>query len=305
MTPPRTAPRPQSRTSGGSRLPADELRALEEERDFLLASLDDLEREHEAGDLDEADYAALREDYTARAAAAVRAVSAQRREIATTGRPPGKKRLVAGIMAALLLAVIAGVLVAQFSGRRQAGQQVSGNVATANGTPATGAAASVQPDADTQNCMTQMAQAFGMNGASPSGSPVEALRCFDAVLKKNPDNVAALTFRGWTGVQLARELSESGAASSDQVSTIVQSATANLQKALQLVPDNPTALIFSAYDAYYAGDLDSSRKLLARFDALNLASDATLSSLVDPLRQALAKPPSGSSSPSSSAPQAP
>lgn len=291
-----TAPSKAAAHRGPAKLRAAELADLEEERDFLLASLDDLEREHDAGDLDDDDYTALREDYTARAAAAVRAVREQRREIAATGRAPGKKRLIAGIMAALLLAVIAGVLVAQFSGRRTAGQQVSGNVATANGTPAASdAAASVQPDADTQKCMAAMAQAFGgTNGGTPTGSPVGALRCFDAVLKKNPNNVAALTFRGWTGVQLARELSGSRAATPDQLNTIVQSATANLQKALQLVPTNPTALIFSAYDAYYAGDFDSARGLLARFDALKLPSDPTLSSLVDPLRTALKSSPTGS-----------
>jgi cytochrome c-type biogenesis protein CcmH/NrfG len=287
-----------------SSLHDDELAALEEERDFLLASLDDLERERDAGDIDDDDYAALREDYTARAAAAVRAVRQQRREIAAAGRQPGKKRLIAGVMAALLLAVIAGVLVAQFSGRRQAGQQVSGNIAQANGTPAaTGTAASAQPDAATQKCMVKMSQAFGgTSGATPTGSPVDALRCFDAVLKGDSNNVAALTFRGWTGVQLARELSASGADPS-QVSTIVQSATGNLQQALKLAPKDPTALLFSAYDAFYAGDDASAKGLLARFDALGLASDPTLSSLVDPLRQALADDAnSASSSPTSAAP---
>src|SRR5690606_37957028 len=50
------------------RSPADDdLVALEEQRDFLLRSLDDLEREREAGDLDDDDYQALKDDYTARA----------------------------------------------------------------------------------------------------------------------------------------------------------------------------------------------------------------------------------------------
>ena len=52
----------------------DAYAALEEQRDFLLGSLDDLERERAAGDIDEADYEALRDDYTARAAAVLRAL---------------------------------------------------------------------------------------------------------------------------------------------------------------------------------------------------------------------------------------
>jgi hypothetical protein len=45
----------------------------DERTTFLLESLRDLEREHEAGDIDDADYEALRDDDTARAAAALRA----------------------------------------------------------------------------------------------------------------------------------------------------------------------------------------------------------------------------------------
>lgn len=45
---------------------------LIEERDFLLRSLRDLEAEHTAGDIGEADYLALKEDYTRRAAAVLR-----------------------------------------------------------------------------------------------------------------------------------------------------------------------------------------------------------------------------------------
>jgi hypothetical protein len=54
----------------------DELarRNLEEQRDFLLASLRDLERERIVGDVDDADYQALRSSYTARAADIIRRI---------------------------------------------------------------------------------------------------------------------------------------------------------------------------------------------------------------------------------------
>ncbi len=41
--------------------------SLEEQRDFLLDSLRDLERDREAGDISESDYLELKDDYTARA----------------------------------------------------------------------------------------------------------------------------------------------------------------------------------------------------------------------------------------------
>lgn len=44
----------------------------DEEREFLLRSLRDLDAEFAAGDIDEADYHTLRDDYTARAAALLR-----------------------------------------------------------------------------------------------------------------------------------------------------------------------------------------------------------------------------------------
>ncbi|MSZ97169.1 MAG: hypothetical protein F2579_06940, partial [Actinobacteria bacterium] len=48
---------------------SDELRA---EQEFLLNSLRDLEREKAAGDIDNADYATLRDGYIARAATVTR-----------------------------------------------------------------------------------------------------------------------------------------------------------------------------------------------------------------------------------------
>ena len=57
-----------------SRLDPDELAALEEQRDFLLRSITDLDQEHAAGDLEDGDYQSLKDDYTARAAEVLRAI---------------------------------------------------------------------------------------------------------------------------------------------------------------------------------------------------------------------------------------
>jgi hypothetical protein len=50
-------------------------RALEDERDFCLRSLRDLDAERDAGDIDEADYRSLKDAYTARAATALHALA--------------------------------------------------------------------------------------------------------------------------------------------------------------------------------------------------------------------------------------
>jgi len=52
----------------------EERERLEAERDFLLRSLDDLEGERAAGGIDDESYSRLHDDYTARAAAAIRAL---------------------------------------------------------------------------------------------------------------------------------------------------------------------------------------------------------------------------------------
>ena len=57
-------------------LDPDALVALEEQRDFLLRSIEDLDRELAAGDLDADDHRTLRDDYTARAAALIRSIDA-------------------------------------------------------------------------------------------------------------------------------------------------------------------------------------------------------------------------------------
>src|SRR5207244_2437351 len=77
-----TRPKRTSAWSSGSSTMADQRgwdgrdperrRQLEEERDFLMQSLDDLELEHESGGVDEESYAELHDDYTARAAAVIR-----------------------------------------------------------------------------------------------------------------------------------------------------------------------------------------------------------------------------------------
>jgi tetratricopeptide (TPR) repeat protein len=53
---------------------AEHRRKLEDERSFLLRSIEDLETERAAGDISDADYEALRDGYTARAAVVLRAL---------------------------------------------------------------------------------------------------------------------------------------------------------------------------------------------------------------------------------------
>ncbi|MGI8983727.1 MAG: tetratricopeptide repeat protein [Acidimicrobiales bacterium] len=152
---------------------------LEEERDFLLASLQDLEREHTAGELTERDYQALHADYTARAAVVLRALERPARARPARGsdapEPVRTRRpLVVTLGVVLLVAVFAGGVVAAFSGTRDPGAPMTGSLPD---TPSGRLQRALQLEAD--------------------GQAAEALKIYDQLLRENPRDVAALSYRGW------------------------------------------------------------------------------------------------------------
>src|SRR5437868_3938833 len=107
----------------------DALADLEDQRRFLLQSLKDLDREREAGDIDDADYRTLKDDYTARAAAVLHAIEQSKSGLVAQRKArPSRSRKWMALAAVLVvgLAVGGGVLVAATSGERVPGQTVSG-----------------------------------------------------------------------------------------------------------------------------------------------------------------------------------
>ncbi|MEO5838903.1 MAG: tetratricopeptide repeat protein [Acidimicrobiales bacterium] len=158
--------------STGRRVPDADRAPLEEQRDFLLRSLDDLEREHDAGDIDETDYVALRDDYTVRAAAVLRSLDTH---VALQTEPAGpKRRIVLWTVGIVAFAVLAGVGVALTSGRRDAGSVASGD-------PAGGASENI---ARADQLMSE-------------DKLEEAIGAYTKALGSQPSNVRALTYRGW------------------------------------------------------------------------------------------------------------
>jgi tetratricopeptide (TPR) repeat protein len=155
---------------------------LEEQRAFLLVSLADLDAEWDAGDIAEADYAALKDDYTARAAAVLRALDRLDGRPAggrSPSQPPARKRrpvwpLVVSGVVTIAVAVGAGVLVTRTSGERLPGQEATGG-----------------PDTEIAGLLDRATR------ADESGSVLDALKAYDAVLAKDPENVIALTYKGW------------------------------------------------------------------------------------------------------------
>ncbi len=185
---------------------------LEEQRQFLLDSLRDLERERDAGEITDEDYEALRADYTARAADVLRAleapepgaVGAERTPPATTRRSSRRRWWAAVSLAAAVVALAVGSVFVLAEDRRP-GQPISGSVPE---TPA-----------------GKLALAHQLEGR---GEALEALKLYDAVLREDPTNVEALTYRGWL-LRLAG---------------LVDRAQESLDKAVAIDPRYPDARFF-------------------------------------------------------------
>lgn len=158
----------------------------EEERDFLLRSLDDLERERAAGDVTDDDYRALKESYTARAAAVLRELDADEsgREVdeeSSSGRRSPWRTLVVSLVV-LALAVGSGIAVANNAGERLPGQTMTGSIGDGSIT-----------------ALLVEARAVGM------GDIPRAIELYSEVLAVEPDNVEALTYIGWLTILLATQ----------------------------------------------------------------------------------------------------
>ena len=196
----------------------DDRSLLEEEREHLLGSLEDLESEFLAGDMDEQDYLTLKEEYTLRAAQVLRDLNPQKRG-AVTGSThvqarPVKRRwqTVVVVFAVLGFAGIAGVLVARGSGQR-------------GDNPITGSTGTLRQQLAT--CQTTSFQ-----------EPAKGIECYDQILKKAPENLEALTYQGWAYVR------------SEQVAK----GSANFDKVIALDPNYADVRVFRASVAATAQD---------------------------------------------------
>ena len=190
----------------------DRLALLEDERRFLLTSLADLEREHDAGDLDDGDYQTLKDGYTQRAAAVLRAIDEGRR--AQPSQPPRnwpRTLLVVGAIA--VVAVGLGVAVARFAGQRLPGQTVSGGIS--------------------EDTNSRLAQARALLGTDPAA----AFEQYREVMETDPDNAEATTYVGWLA---AIQLQGSGTPED------TRRAAGVLDEAIALDPDRADAYCFKA-----------------------------------------------------------
>ena len=232
-------------------LDPDALAALEEERDFLLRSLEDLEREYAVGDVDDSDFGELKDDYTARAAAVIRAIE-DRTEAVKSLRPQRNwQRTALGLVLVGAMAVGASWVVFRNAGTRAPGQGLTGDIRQ-----------------DSSNLILQAQGLTGQAQASlQAGDSAKAIKQFesavqtyDKALEISPENVQALTYRGWVLHTIALSSEPSVAVEFDR------QALEYLDEAIAIDPLYSDARVFRAILERNAGDFAAAKVDLDAID---------------------------------------
>jgi cytochrome c-type biogenesis protein CcmH/NrfG len=170
--------------------------ALEEERHFLLRSLDDLDAEHAEGNVDDDTYARLHADYTARAARVIHQLDGEPVADVTEAPPVSRRRRVLTVAGIVAFAVVAGIALAYGLGARLPGQTITGNQAADAQASAAEQLARLraQVRAAPDDVAGRLALAQTLMGRQRGA---EALTQFQAAAKLDPTNPEPFAYSGW------------------------------------------------------------------------------------------------------------
>ena len=245
---------------------SDETREqLERERDFLLRSLDDLERERDNGAIDDESYERLHADYTARAAAVLRTLrdGVDSRPVAA---PVSRRRRVLTILGIVGFAVIVGVALAAALGARLPGETSSGNTSAAQKDTITvkerreRLQRAVEQSPDDLASRLLLAQFL-----EADGDVTGALEQYAAVLTRDPNNAEAEAQAGRILYITAQAAAKTAP---DQAAELVDQSLARLNHAIDLNPGHVNARYFRAivlaneFGAFEAAQSDLQRYLI-------------------------------------------
>jgi tetratricopeptide (TPR) repeat protein len=216
--------------------------ALVDERDFLLRSLDDLDREHAAGDLPDDEYAELRRGYVQRTAAVQRQLDG---DGVQPEDAPRSRTWLAWIGGSVVVAVVLGLLLARFSGERFNSDSPTGGIP--------------------ENIAGLLTEARTLTGQQRLD---EAVKRYIDVLRTDPDNAEALTYRGWLLVQLG---------DGNNVPEFVADGIANLDRAVEVAPTYSDARALRGIVAFRFED--NPQRAVDEFNALFDIPDAPVQQL--------------------------
>ena len=143
----------------------------ENEKYFLLKSLDDLDRELAKGDITEKDYAQLTRNYKRRL------IKLTKQETSSRNEPKlqNAKKTWLTVIFLVVLALISGIAIANSSGERTGSETITGSIR--------------------KSTVTKLQDAQQL--LSDSEKWGEAISIYDEVLEDQPSNIEALTYRAW------------------------------------------------------------------------------------------------------------
>jgi len=212
----------------------DDFEDLEAEREFLLKSLDDLDEELVAGNIDAGTYRQLHDDYTARASAVIQAIDAgaQRKPRTEARSSPALKVItVAGVV---VFCVVGAVLLVHAIGPRGQGQTSTGNSQKSAAAQSRSAADAVNANPRDYNAHITYARELRANN-----DYFDAIKQYSAAAQLDPKQPEPFAYRGWLTVLVAQQTTDP-----NQQAPLIQQATADLNQALRLDPNYPDTYAF-------------------------------------------------------------
>ena len=250
-------------TASGTKL--DRLASMEEERRFLLRSLTDLEREHDAGDVDDLDYQTLKDGYTVRAATVLRQIEAGRGALPAS-KPRRWSRTVAVAAAVVVGSVGVGFVLAGAWGERSSGQEITG----------------LTPGDESRIVLTNARDAMSA-GDFPSANALFA-EVIDMERARGRENAEAVAYFGWTLALLTRQ-------NPDQTNAAERYAAAVLAlgQAVEIEPDYADPQCFLAIVEYqFRDDAAAALPHIERCEASNPPGEVAslVASFADEIRSA-------------------
>jgi thioredoxin-like negative regulator of GroEL len=192
----------------------------------------------------------LKADYRHRADAVERAIEDGKARFAAVKVRRSPARVALTVAAVAAVAILAGVLVARSSGRRE--------VTTAAGS-------------DVRQTLSNCFQ------LGTSGALLDASKCYGQVLQQDPKNPEALAYLGWF-------LYLAGKQSGEQ--QLLTDGPGFVDRSIAADPTYPDARAFKAVILTDEGDVDGALAQLATLDTLH--PSALITSLVAPLKAQLA-----------------
>jgi tetratricopeptide (TPR) repeat protein len=214
--------------------------SLEDERDFLLRSLDDLDAELLAGNIDPDTYRVLHDDYTARASAVIRSIEGGGKS-GTPDRPRVPRALRAVTIGGIVVfALLAAILLAHTAGQRRPGQQITGDaqsggssttVSAAQDVAAAKLAATAQPKS--YDARIRYARALFAAQLYPA-----AIQEYLVAARLDPTQAEPLAYTGWLTGLFAR--SETKPATQQ---ALFDAAGRSLDRAISVDPTYPDSYV--------------------------------------------------------------